>query len=90
MSSLIMVTTISVEVVGKLMCTIFFPWIHCTTFLRAFSVVQTLESAMSIESKTLPQKLSAQQLISCETDSSKLDGCKGGEIIYAMDKIAVS
>ena len=45
---------------------------------------------MSIESKAIPQKLSAQQLISCETDSDKLDGCKGGEIIYAMDKITVS
>ena len=58
-------------------------------FHRAFSVIETIESALSIETGTKPQKLSVQQLISCETGSG-LNGCQGGEILDAFDRIIVS
>lgn len=54
--------------------------------LRAFAVVETVESAYAIEqNQTLHFILSAQQLISCEkTPALGLDGCKGGVLANAF------
>ena len=50
---------------------------------RAFSVVETVESAYAKESGKTPQPLSPQQLISCD-HSETADGCRGGDIVEAM------
>ena len=58
---------------------------------RAFSVVETLESAWASANQKAPVQLSPQQILSCEYKVDiDLDGCAGGILYAAFDVINVS
>ena len=58
---------------------------------RAFSVVETLESAWAIiTNHTSPAALSTQQLISCLYGRTNVNGCKGAVLDDAFAAVQVS
>lgn len=64
---------------------------HSGLIYRAFSIIETLESAWAKENQRTPVPLSPQQILSCEYDVSKgLAGCAGGNLYSAFSVINVS